>query len=490
MTVASLFFLSLNLEFLSDEEFTYHFHTTARSLFLSLKGQTLDDARSMYLEGRYAEALPVFREAFREDSTNASLNQWLGVCLLKTGKILEAEQYLLFADRKKIPDAPLYLGEFYGMQYRFGDAEKAFDRYRRANRRNNEALGKLKGFEEKLALLQRRLNQTEDVQIIDSLVLPKEEFLSAYHLSRSSGTLQPLNLFFNTPAGATESVYLNERGDKVYFSKGGTESGVDLYTMDKMIDQFGNEQRLPDGINSSGNQASPFVMSDGLTMYFSSTGHQSLGGYDIFVTRYNLGSGSYLTPNQLNMPFNSPFNDYMMVIDEEKGIGWFASDRFQPTGYVCIYTFIPNAQVTLLKSDDQALLNRRARIASIAETWKPGADYSSLLASARRQSTATEEAPSEFEFVINDNRIYHRLSDFKANTARALFAEALELHKQLEEVNKELTNIRTHIASGGMVSDSEASNILRLEQQSESLVQQIERLKLNARNEEIRNLTN
>jgi len=50
----------------------------------------------------------------------------------------------------------------------------------------------------------------------------------------------------------------------------------------------------------------PFVMSDGLTLYFASTDHQSFGGYDLYVTRYNLATDSYLVPNQLNMPFNSP----------------------------------------------------------------------------------------------------------------------------------------------------------------------------------------
>jgi hypothetical protein len=75
---------------------------------------------------------------------------------------------------------------------------------------------------------------------------------------------------------------------------------------------------LPLSINDSGSQAYPFVLSDGLTIYFSTTGHQSFGGYDIFVTRYNLTNDSYLAPNQMNMPFNSPFNDYLMVVDGKR----------------------------------------------------------------------------------------------------------------------------------------------------------------------------
>ena len=76
----------------------------------TLQGQTLDDARSWYLEGRYADALPLFQKAYADDSTNPAINQWLGVSLLKTGRIVEAERYLTIAEEKKIPEATLYLG--------------------------------------------------------------------------------------------------------------------------------------------------------------------------------------------------------------------------------------------------------------------------------------------------------------------------------------------------------------------------------------------
>src|SRR5690554_6212358 len=104
----------------------------------TLKGQTLDDARSWYLEGRYEEALPLFQRAFTDDSTHVALHQWLGVSLLRTGRIVEAERYLTYADNNKIPEASLYLGELYSKLYRFEDAEKAFEKYQKANRRNEE----------------------------------------------------------------------------------------------------------------------------------------------------------------------------------------------------------------------------------------------------------------------------------------------------------------------------------------------------------------
>ena len=54
---------------------------------LCIKGQTLDDAKSWYQEGRYTEALPVFQAEYLNNANNPSVNQWLGVSLFKTGKI-------------------------------------------------------------------------------------------------------------------------------------------------------------------------------------------------------------------------------------------------------------------------------------------------------------------------------------------------------------------------------------------------------------------
>jgi hypothetical protein len=451
----------------------------------ALQGQTLEDARSWYLNGRYADALHIFQEEYSKDPTNPALNQWLGVSLLKTGKLTEAVKYLTFADEKKIPDATLYLGELYSKLYRFDDAEKAYEKYQKVQRRNKDALARLELFREESAQLQRRVLRTEDVQIIDSLVLPKKEFLEAYNLGKSSGSLQTLQEFFKDSNITDQTLYINGRGDKIYYSKGDESTGIDLYTMDKLLDRFGNEKKLPASINEEGNQAYPFVMNDGLTIYFASTGHGSLGGYDLFVTRYNLSSDSYLTPNQLNMPFNSFFNDYLMVIDEEKGVGWFASDRFQPADSVCVYTFIPNTQVTLLENDDLTYMSNRARISAIADTWRPGVDYSSLIETARQKIESLEKPDMDFTFVINDQFTYHTLNDFKTPEARQTFSQALTLENQWEELQQSLSQERDQFAKDNN-QEALRTSILSKEKESDRLYREIQRLKRAARNEEIR----
>ncbi len=455
-------------------------------LFFSLcvKGQTLDEAKSWYLEGRYVEALPVFQTEYLNNSNNPSLNQWLGVSLFKTGKIIEAQKYLEFASVKKIPEAYIYLGELYTLLYHFDDAEKEFEKYEKAKRRDKAALEILEQKRDYTERLRRAVNRTEDLQIIDSLIVLKSDFLSTYNLSTSSGSLIPMQELFPDRAKTGEIAYMNERQDKIYYSEDNAATGTDLYTMDKLLDTFGNEKKLPAVINKEGSQAFPFVLSDGMTLYFASTAEPSFGGYDLFVTRYNLASDSYLNPNQLNLPFNSPFNDYMLAIDEEKGIGWFASDRFQPADSVCIYTFIPNPQVRLLESEDEKQMAGRARISSIADTWKEGVDYGSLRSLAQQKTVLRQEVTGDFTFVINDRATYHTLSDFRNDRARSIFSQALGFEKQLETLNEELSQKREQFA-GGTTNDIITTSILKLEKESESLFREMERLKIQARNEEI-----
>ena len=338
--------------------------------------------------------------------------------------------------------------------------------------------------------LKRMVSRTEDIQIIDSIVVPKKEFLSAYNLSATGGSLQWARDFFDDGWNDDESVvFMNERETKVYFSRYASERGNTLYTMEKMLDNFGNEKMIGSPISDANDQAYPFIMSDGLTIYFASKGHESLGGYDLFISRYNLNSNRYLTPNQLNMPFNSPFNDYMLVIDEQKGLGWFASDRYQPENSVCIYTFIPNQEVRLVMTEEEDSLASRAIISSIKDTWRENADYSGLLNKASMNSATDETKKQDFLFVINDDYTYHQLSDFNSFSARELFMRVMEAEKKLKEAKKELELKRVQYSAATSINKSSlATEILQLEKLIEELYDQWKVTRVMTRNEEIRHL--
>jgi hypothetical protein len=285
---------------------------------------------------------------------------------------------------------------------------------------------------------------------------------------------------------------MNEIGDRIFYACPADEGNFyRLFTQSRLLDKWGDEKRLPDNINSSeSNSNYPFVLTDGVTVYYASEGNGSIGGYDLFATRYNIHSDTYLTPEQLGMPYNSFANDYMLVIDEVKGLGWFASDRNQPEGKVCIYLFIPDEQRSRIEGQDIAAKRARALIASIADTWKPEADYAELIRLARTpMPSAKKEIRKDFEFIINNNLVYYTWDDFKSPEARSFYEKRMNLNVQISSLSKKLEELRLNYSKGNRARKEQLKPaILQAEEQWYALIRQPEMLEKRARNAEINHL--
>jgi Tol biopolymer transport system component len=92
-------------------------------------------------------------------------------------------------------------------------------------------------------------------------------------------------------------------------------------------------------VNTNQDEEAVFIHPDGKTLYFSSKGHNSLGGYDIYRTTLVNGSGR--RPQNLGEPLNTPGNDLFFVLTANGRRGYLASDR--NGGVLNIYevNFIP-----------------------------------------------------------------------------------------------------------------------------------------------------
>ena len=330
----------------------------------------------------------------------------------------------------------------------------------------------------------RMLAYCEDIQIIDSIIVDKQDFLKAYNLlSKESGTILESD---NLP------VYENQLQDKRYYAKLDNGGKYRLYSQIKLMNKWTDEKLLKLPVDSLANDNYPFVLSDGITIYYASTGQGSIGGYDLFVTRYNFTADTYFKPEQLGMPFNSPYNDYMLAIDEYNGVGYFASDRFQADGKVIIYTFIPNEEKITIESKDESYLRNRAMITSIKQSQKKGVDYTSLLEKIKSDKQKYQEKFSyEFDFVINDNLIYHKSDDFKSHAARQTFTKYQESLKQLALLSDQLEDKRKEYSKGNTAAKNQLSvSILADEKKTEELTIQCNKMAVESRNAEVKYLKN
>jgi outer membrane protein OmpA-like peptidoglycan-associated protein len=117
---------------------------------------------------------------------------------------------------------------------------------------------------------------------------------------------------------------------------------VEYGNLDLFISHFENgswtaPQPISPRINSGFDEDSPYLSKDGNTLYFSSRGHNSSGGYDFFVS--NLVNGEWTAPVNMGYPMNSAGDDiYLSWNDDGRG-GFFSSNRNGGFGNMDIYTF-------------------------------------------------------------------------------------------------------------------------------------------------------
>ena len=293
---------------------------------------------------------------------------------------------------------------------------------------------------------------TQQIVIIDSIVTDQDRFLSQYRLSSETGTLTTTGQFFGKSLSG--HAFLNEMGNKVYFSRTDGSGFHRLYTSDKLGTVWGEGTPLK-GISEGITDADyPFMMNDGITFYFAAQGEESIGGYDIFFTRYDSRSGSFLKPENIGMPFNSEANDYMYAADEESGIGYFVSDRRQPEGKVCVYIFIlPETRRSYdpSKYTEQQIRNF-ADIVRIADTWGNG--YERRAALDRLKAIGTTDATPAAEnttatntaIVINDRLTYTSVKDFHSPTAANNYRELLKARERQATIEADLQKARERYA--------------------------------------------
>lgn len=112
---------------------------------------------------------------------------------------------------------------------------------------------------------------------------------------------------------------------------------LDLYIMHKDANRkWGKPEPIAE-LNTPLNDDAPFVAGDG-TFYFSSRGHDSMGGYDIFSTTYDSLTGKFRDPENLGAPINLPNDDTFFTLYGK--FAYLSSSRPDGYGQVDIYRII------------------------------------------------------------------------------------------------------------------------------------------------------
>ncbi len=448
---------------------------------ITLHAQTKNEARALFQEGNFKEAKEAYANLLAKAPNQSEYNYFFGRTCLELRDYPEAIDPLLKASKRNYQDATFYLAWAYNQNYQYEKAIDTLENYIRLQKRRRKDTQKE---EEMLAEIRknfRMLKGVEQVCIIDSFIVDKENFLSSYRVSNESGFLYMYNEYFNQTEPHEGTVYESERGNKIYYADKDEQGTYHIFNRNRLLNEWGPQRRLPDIINDSVDTNYPFMATDGITFYYASKGKESMGGYDIFVTRYNTQTDGYLRPENVGMPFNSPYNDYMYAIDEFNDLGWFVSDRFQPEDKVCIYVFIPNRikQTYNFETMNPDELVQIAQLRNIRKTWT---DEALVQKALDRLAQVIHEKPKEkqkvdFTFIIDDNHTYHFLSDFQSDNAKTLFQKQQQFSRDFIEQKNNLETMREQYQNGAQtVKDQLRPAILDLEKRVNEMYTQLTEL--------------
>jgi hypothetical protein len=118
----------------------------------------------------------------------------------------------------------------------------------------------------------------------------------------------------------------------------GSVGGFDLYTCKKLPNgKWGAPTSLSPNINSIANENYPYLTDNGKTLYFASDGYNSMGGYDIFKSKFDDETNEWSTPINIGYPINTPIDDYSICFTNDKKFAYIAAIRNDSYGDYDIY---------------------------------------------------------------------------------------------------------------------------------------------------------
>lgn len=346
--------------------------------------------------------------------------------------------------------------------YNFNEAVKLLDEYKTAVAKSN---GKTSYPD--ITELRRRsetgasmLERVEQVVILDSMVVSKKDFFDAYKLSPAAGTLiKDESVASSFGVAANTPVYVTEKGNTMIYSAISAEDSL-LYilTSTRLVDgSWEKPYDISHAMITDANAAYPFLMPDGVTLYFASDNDDSLGGYDIFMSRRE--GKDYLKPQNMGMPYNSPADDYMLAIDEMTGAGWWATDRNNIPDSVTIYMFAP-AELRINYPANTPGLTDKARITDIASTRTDGKDYKALTDRIKAIVPLPKSNKSEFHFAMPDGSLCTSLNQLRNPDAVAAMRRYLSVAQETAQIETDLRQLRNRYSNGDK---SVSSEIITLE---------------------------
>ena len=418
-----------------------------------VRSATLSEISDMIDRGEFDAALEAVTPLIKKSPRDAAINYWYGLASKYTGHHQQALTALSNAADRGYLGAYPELIELNMSEYHLDKAQKNIDNWRAALKKARKSEPtELSEIESRLIVLNNLLGRVEDIPVFDRVDVAIDDFDNAVERLKNP-LLEKGIIFMNDRNEGITPFFINNTNREVFWTKE-DENGISrLFTAGILDDGTLDQSEELSKYVGDGNILAPFMMQDGETLYFASDkGRDGLGGYDLYMTRRD-GDGGFYEPSSVGMPYNSPANDFLFVIDEDNNIGWWATDRFFAKGdSVSIMFFKPNQTRVNIDGLSEDIVSR-ALVSDIRLTQPENFDVNSVATTLQkmvRDGKKTNQASqnSSFTLSLGNGRIITSTEQFRHSDAASLMSDVLRSRRILNDNIERLELMRNAYSDG------------------------------------------
>ncbi len=362
-------------------------------------------------------------------------------------------------------------GEALHMDYRFDEACQAFEEAAALLEGNAADSLIIESVAEKLLLSENGLNMADFVYspaVIDRTKFSIEDFFLYYPLRDRAWRQVPDQLDSSTFHPFSKALYAPSGSDRIIYSAEDAAGIRNLFVTELQDTLWTYPSMLNESLTSLSDEIYPMLSPDGKSLYFSSDGLYGVGGYDLYVSRWDEEMKDWSEPVNMGFPYSSPYDDFLYVSDDEEGHMFFASNRDCSADSVWVYVLEYDSmpvrhsvedpaslkELSLLVPEHEQVREEELEEAPVAEN--AGMDkYRTKMAQVRQlrdsvsfYTTSLEEDRSLFA-LSNDDTERMRLAEL----IRSRESYVPELQDSLKRAIAQLQEIEMEFLSSGVVVD-------------------------------------
>lgn len=394
----------------------------------TVRSQTTDDikkeADGLFDKEQFVQATPLYLQLLNVEPRNHELNFKYGACLIYSAQDKsESIRFLNFSVKSASinPLAHYYLGKAYHLNFQFTKAITSYTKFKSVGSQSDQKKFNVDANINACKNGKQLLTNITDMIVMNKTEVKQQDFYELYKLNNIGGSLLVTDIFqtkIDKKLGHRPIIYFPDNSPYIFYSSYGENgnTGLDIYVKQKLPNgKWSEAVKVVGDVNTDLDENYPFLSLDGKYLYYSSKGHNSMGGYDVFRSKVIVEGSSFSKPENMDFAVSSPNDDILYIVDSLDRTAYFSSARESQNGKLYVYEVrvekIP-MQLAVLKGEfvneiDPGNKSIKVEVINFATGTSVGT-YNSSPGSGSILMTIPKSGKYTFEMTVKGNSVTHR----------------------------------------------------------------------------------